>query len=32
MDKAELDALTERIIGAAHKVSKTLGIGFVESL
>ena len=24
MDKAELDAITERIIGAAHKVSNTL--------
>ena len=32
MDKAELDAITERIIGAAHKVSNTLGIGFVEKV
>jgi GxxExxY protein len=32
MDKSELDAITERIIGAAHKVSNTLGIGFVEKV
>ena len=32
MDKTELDAITERIIGAAHKVSNTLGIGFVEKI
>ena len=32
MDKAKLDAITERIIGAAHKVSNTLGIGFVEKV
>ena len=32
MDKAELDAITERIIGAAHRVSNTLGIGFVEKV
>jgi hypothetical protein len=25
MDKAEFDAITERIIGAAHKVSNNLG-------
>jgi len=29
MDKTEVDAITERIIGAVHKVSNTLGIGFV---
>src|SRR3990172_4004900 len=28
----ELDAITERIIGAAHKVSNTLGAGFVEKV
>ena len=32
MDKTELDDITERIIGAAHKVSNTLGIGFVEKV
>ena len=32
MDKADLDAITERIIGAAHRVSNTLGIGFVEKV
>jgi len=32
VDKTELDAITERIIGAAHKVSNTLGIGFVEKV
>jgi hypothetical protein len=32
MDKVELDAITERIIGAAHKVSNTLGAGFVEKV
>ncbi len=32
MDKSELDAITERIIGAAHKVSNTLGLGFVEKV
>ena len=32
MDKAELDAITERIIGAAHRVSNALGIGFVEKV
>ena len=32
MDKMELDAITERIIGAAHRVSNTLGIGFVEKV
>jgi GxxExxY protein len=32
MDKAKLDAITEKIIGAAHKVSNTLGIGFVEKV
>ncbi len=32
MDKVELDAITERIIGAAHKVSNNLGIGFVEKV
>jgi GxxExxY protein len=32
MDKLELDAITERIIGAAHKVSNTLGVGFVEKV
>ena len=28
----ELDTITERIIGAAHKVSNTLGAGFVEKV
>jgi GxxExxY protein len=32
MDKVELDAITERIIGAAHRVSNTLGAGFVEKV
>ena len=32
MDKIELDSITERIIGAAHKASNTLGIGFVEKV
>lgn len=32
MDKTELDAITERIIGAAHRVSNILGIGFVEKV
>lgn len=32
MDKANVDAITEKIIGAAHKVSNTLGIGFVEKV
>jgi len=32
MDKMELDAITETIIGAAHKVSNTLGVGFVEKV
>jgi len=32
MAKTELDAITERIIGAAHRVSNTLGIGFVEKV
>jgi len=29
MDKTEVDAITERIIGAVQKLSNTLGIGFV---
>lgn len=32
MDKVKLDAITEKIIGTAHKVSNTLGIGFVEKV
>ena len=32
MDKTALDTITERIIGAAHRVSNTLGIGFVEKV
>lgn len=32
MDKVQLDAVTERIIGAAHRVSNTLGAGFVEKV
>lgn len=32
MTEAELDRLTEKIIGCAHKVSNTLGIGFVEKV
>jgi len=32
MTEAELDRLTERIIGCAHKVSNKLGIGFVEKV
>ena len=32
MDKEELDAITERIIEAAHKVSNTLGAGFIEKV
>ena len=32
MDKAKLDLITERIIGAVHTVSNTLGIGFVEKV
>ena len=30
--KPELDKVTERIIGCAHKVSNTLGAGFVEKV
>jgi GxxExxY protein len=32
MEKADLDEITERIIGAAHRVSNTLGTGFVEKV
>ncbi len=32
MADAELDKITERIIGCAYKVSNTLGIGFVEKV
>jgi GxxExxY protein len=32
MEKVQLDAITERIIGAAHRVSNTLGAGFVEKV
>ena len=32
MNKAELDKITERIIGAAHKVSNALGVGFLEKV
>lgn len=32
MDKSKVDSITERIIGAAHKVSNALGIGFVEKV
>lgn len=32
MDKEELDKITERIIGAAYKVSNMLGAGFVEKV
>jgi GxxExxY protein len=32
MDKIDLDAITERIIGAAHRVSNALGAGFVEKV
>jgi GxxExxY protein len=32
MIEADLNKLTERIIGCAHKVSNTLGIGFVEKV
>jgi GxxExxY protein len=32
MEKADLDVITERIIGAAHRVSNTLGTGFVEKV
>ena len=31
-ERIELDNLTERIIGCAHHVSNTLGIGFVEKV
>lgn len=32
MENMEINAITERIIGAAHKVSNTLGAGFVEKV
>lgn len=32
MDRMVLDKITERIIGAAHTVSNSLGIGFVEKV
>ncbi len=32
MAKTELDAITEGVIGAAHRVSNILGIGFVEKV
>jgi len=32
MADAEIDKITERIIGCAYKVSNTLGIGFIEKI
>jgi GxxExxY protein len=32
MTKAELDAVSEKIIGAAYKVSNSLGAGFLEKV
>jgi GxxExxY protein len=32
MNEQELNALTERIIGCAFKVSNALGIGFLEKV
>ena len=32
MANAELDKITERIIGCAYRVSNTLGIGFIEKV
>lgn len=32
MANVEIDKITERIIGCVHKVSNTLGIGFVEKV
>ncbi|MCZ2126878.1 MAG: GxxExxY protein [Anaerolineales bacterium] len=32
MDKAQLDEITERVIGCAYKVSNALGSGFVEKV
>lgn len=32
MSQSELDSITARIIGCAHRVSNTLGIGFVEKI
>jgi len=32
MTKVELDAVSEKIIGAAYKVSNTLGAGFLEKV
>ena len=32
MTKDELDAISEKIIGAAYKVSNTLGAGFLEKV
>ena len=32
MSKDELDAVSEKIIGAAYKVSNTLGAGFLEKV
>ncbi len=32
MNRDELDAVSERIIGAAYKVSNTLGAGFLEKV
>lgn len=32
MSQNELDSITARIIGCAHRVSNTLGIGFVEKI
>ena len=32
MTKDELDAVSEKVIGAAYKVSNTLGVGFLEKV
>lgn len=32
MQPQDVNALTEKIIGCAYKVSNTLGIGFVEKV
>jgi len=32
MNRDELDAVSEKIIGAAYKVSNTLGVGFLEKV
>ncbi|HEY2980236.1 MAG TPA: GxxExxY protein, partial [Anaerolineales bacterium] len=32
MNKIDVDKLTEKVIGCAHRVSNTLGIGFIEKV